>query len=200
MTNYGYARVSTLKQLNNNTQREQQKKLEEYGVDQNNIYFEQFTGTKRTGRKALDEVLKTMQPGDTLVVTKLDRLARNTADALNLVQEIQNLDCKLYILNIGLFDSTPNGRLMFTMLAAFAEFEAALIKDRLQEGREYKRVNDPNYREGRKRKLDDEHLKEANNRLVNEGWSYSRAAKYYGVSRRTMIYRIKELRAKNLAS
>ncbi|WP_146038927.1 recombinase family protein, partial [Fructilactobacillus sanfranciscensis] len=83
MTTYGYARVST----NAQSLDEQIEQLEAQGIEPNSIYSEKFTGTK-TNRPQFNKVLKQLNKGDTLVVTKLDRLARNSREALDIIEPL----------------------------------------------------------------------------------------------------------------
>lgn len=194
MTKYGYVRVSSAKQWEDGTYLEQIEQLKEEGVDEANIFSEQFTGSKTDGRKKLTEVISLLMEGDTLVVAKLDRLARSASDALKIAEEVTNQrSAKLHILNFGLFDNSATGKLLFTVMSAFAEFELNLITDRLQSGREYKRKTDSTYRDGRKRKMNDENIEDAVQKL-KQGWTYREVAKFNHVSERTMYYRVKEYR------
>ncbi|PRZ12934.1 recombinase family protein [Nesterenkonia sandarakina] len=126
----GYARVSTTGQ----DLTAQREGLIALGVDADQVYVDHgLTGTNRT-RPGLREALAAVRSGDTLVVTKLDRLARSLPDARNIADE---LTTKGVTLSIGgsLYD--PNdavGRLLFNVLGMVAEFEADLIRARTREG------------------------------------------------------------------
>jgi DNA invertase Pin-like site-specific DNA recombinase len=126
----GYARVSTDKQ-DVSSQREGLLAL---GVNEDRIYVDHgLTGTTRA-RPALREALAACRAGDTLVVTKLDRLARSLPDARDIVDELTARQVRL---NLGgsVHDPTdPVGRLLFNVLAMVAEFEADLIRMRTREG------------------------------------------------------------------
>lgn len=91
--------------------------------------------------------------GDTLIVTKLDRLARNTPEVLEIVQKLFNRGIKVHILNIGMIDNTPTGQLIFTIFSAFAQFERDLIVNRTQEGKSYAKIHDPNFKGGHPQNL-----------------------------------------------
>lgn len=130
---YGYARVSTKGQDKyGNGLEVQEKQLRENGATQ--IFFESFTGTKRH-RVELDKLLELLQSGDTVVVSKLDRIARSTRDGLDIIDELLEKDVSINILNMGKFDNTPSGKLMRTIFFAFAEFERDMIVERTQEGK-----------------------------------------------------------------
>ncbi len=126
----GYARCSTDEQdLTAQTQA-----LTALGVNAKRIYVDHgLTGTNRD-RPGLREALAACRAGDTLVVSKLDRLARSLPDARNIVDELTARDIKL---NLGgsVHDPTdPVGRLLFNVLAMVAEFESDLIRMRTREG------------------------------------------------------------------
>lgn len=149
---YGYARVSTNGQAKDGNSLEYQTRLlKENGAEI--IFEESYTGTKRN-RPKLDELLSSLEVGDTVVVCKLDRIARSVRDGLDIIDEIVNKGCGLNILNMGKFDDSASGKLMRTIFLAFSEFEREMIVQRTQEGKEIARMN-PDYREGRP-KIDDE--------------------------------------------
>lgn len=150
---YGYARVSTKGQARDGNSLEVQKeKLEQAGATQ--IYFESFTGTKKS-RPELDKLLSVLKEGDTVVVLKIDRIARNTKDGIEIIDTIVSMGCRLHILNMGMFDNSPTGKLMRTIMLAFAEWERDQIVERTQSGKEIARLR-PDYREGRPRQVDKE--------------------------------------------
>lgn len=128
--NIGYARVSTEAQ----ELTAQRNGLIALDVDRDRIYVDHgLTGINRA-RPGLREALAACRAGDTLVVTKLDRLARSLPDARDIVDELTTRQVKL---NIGgsVHDPTdPVGRLLFNVLAMVAEFESDLIKMRTREG------------------------------------------------------------------
>ena len=105
--------------------------LKEAGAEE--VFQEKFTGTT-VERPQFNLVLKKLENGDTLIVTKLDRLARNTREVLEIVQSLFNRGIKVHILNIGLIDNTPTGQLIFTIFSAFAQFEREIILERQKEG------------------------------------------------------------------
>lgn len=95
------------------------------------IFQEKFTGTI-TERPEFQKLLRALKTGDTLIVTKLDRFARNTREALAIIQELFKENVKVNILNMGLIDNTPTGQLVFTIFSAFAQFERDMIVTRTQ--------------------------------------------------------------------
>ena len=179
---YGYARVSTKGQAKDgNSLIAQENELKRNGAT--TVMYESFTGTK-LHRPVLDELLSKLQSGDTLIVTKLDRIARNARDGIDIINEVLNKGCSIRILNMGLFDNSPSGKLMRTVMLAFAEFERDMIVQRTQEGKEIARQN-PNFREGRPRKFRNEQLVHAVE-LFNSGKTYREVEALTGVSRSTL--------------
>lgn len=83
-----------------------------------------------------------------LIVTKLDRFARNTREALEIIQYLFQNDIKVHILNMGIIDNTPTGQLILTIFSAFGQFERDMIVNRTSEGKKYARDNDPSFKEG----------------------------------------------------
>lgn len=79
------------------------------------------------------------------MVTKLDRFARNTTETIQVVQKLFNSQIAVHILNIGIIEDTPTGRLIFNVFSAFAEFERDMIVTRTQEGKMYARMHNFNF-------------------------------------------------------
>ncbi|MBP1040049.1 recombinase family protein [Vagococcus sp. BWB3-3] len=123
----GYARVSTTVQKLDS----QIGELEQYGVDK--IYTEKESGLKEE-RPVLNHVLTLLQPGDTFVIFKLDRLARSTQHLLQLVDGFAKNDIQFVSLQNNIDTTTPTGKLLFTIMGAFAEMEATLIRERVTAG------------------------------------------------------------------
>ncbi|MBO4733095.1 MAG: recombinase family protein [Clostridia bacterium] len=146
---YGYARVSTKGQARDgNSLEEQREKLTLAGADV--VYYEAFTGTKKD-RPELDKLLKEIKPGDTLVVTKLDRLARSIKFGAEIIENLAERGITVNILNLGVMNNTPNGKLMRNIFLSFAEFERDMIVERTQEGKRIARQR-PDFKDGRPRK------------------------------------------------
>ncbi len=125
---YGYARVSTRGQAKDgNSLEAQENALRSVGASE--IYADAFTGTK-THRPELDKLMAVMQAGDTLVVTKLDRIARSATQGIELVQKLLDRGITVHVLNMGLLDNTPTGKLIRNIMLAFAEFERDMIVER----------------------------------------------------------------------
>ena len=146
---YGYARVSTQGQARDgNSLQAQTQQLQAQGITPDHIYTDAYTGTKLV-RPNFTHLLSLLQPGDRLVVTKLDRFARTAADGITLIRELLDKNISVHILNMGLIDNTPTGKLITTVLLAFAEFERDMIVERTQTGKAQARLTNPNYKEGR---------------------------------------------------
>lgn len=143
---YGYARVSTAGHaLYGNSLEVQEKELREQGCGE--VFLEKFTGTKKH-RPELEKLLAVVGAGDTVVVMKLDRLARSTKDGIEIIETIINKGASLNIVNMGKFDNTPSGKLMRTVMLAFAEFERDMIVQRTTEGKEIAKLRE-DFHEGR---------------------------------------------------
>jgi DNA invertase Pin-like site-specific DNA recombinase len=168
----GYARVSTHDQ--NLTG--QLEALHEAGAA--TIYREKISGA-RADRPQLAKLMAALQPGDVVLVTKLDRLGRSTRELLDLIERIGAAGAAFRSLGDPLFDTTSSqGRLLSTLLAAIAEFERDLIRERTGEGR--KRAQAAGVKFGRKPKLSEFQRKEALKRRA-AGETLAEIAKSYAV-------------------
>lgn len=149
MKAYGYARVSSSGQATNGHSLEiQEQQLREAGAQI--VYKETYTGTE-ADRPKLKHLLARLRAGDVLYVTKLDRFARSAEDGIRLIRELLARGVVIHILNMGRIDDTPMGRMMVTMLLAFAQFERDMIVERMAEGRRRAMESNPNYQNGRPR-------------------------------------------------
>ena len=131
---YGYARVSTYRQGTEGNSLEAQKKLLQ-GAGAEEIIAETYTGTK-VNRPGFSALIEKLQAGDTLIVCKLDRFARTAVEGVQIVQALQKKGVTVHVLNMGIIDNTPTGKLTLTMLLAFAEFERDMIVERCQSGKQ----------------------------------------------------------------
>lgn len=153
---YGYCRVSTKGQaVDGNSLDAQEKLLREHGATI--IFKESFTGTK-TDRPEFDKLKKTLKAGDTIIVTKLDRIARTSTKGYEQVKEWFDMGVTVNILNMGIANNSTTGKLMLQIMFAFAEFERNMIVERTQEGKAIAKQNNPNFKEGRPR-TDDKLIK-----------------------------------------
>lgn len=192
---FGYCRVSSKSQIDNNSlEQQKQEILKKYPNAV--IYCEQYTATK-VDRPVFNEVREKLRKGDTLAVTKLDRLARNTREGLDVLQQLFEQGIVVDIFNVGEVKNNPVGKLLLTMLLAIAEMERSLMLERTQAGKEIAKMNNPNYREGRPRKYNPEKIEQAI-KFIEQGNSYSQAEKIYGISRATLHRKKKEKESKEL--
>lgn len=179
MTQYGYARVSTKGQ----SLSDQINQLQQNGIDKDNIYFEKFTGTT-INRPMFERLTNKVKAGDIITVTKLDRLARNTREALNVLDPLMNKGVKINVLNIGMLENSTIGKLVKTILLAVAEMERDMIVDRTQEGKRYARLHKKNYHEGRPKRLITPHYQAAYDYLMDH--TYKDTARAFDISVSTL--------------
>lgn len=179
----GYGRVSTSGQATNgNSLEDQRTKLEDAGCTE--IVLEAYTGTK-VDRPKFNRILEQLEEGDTLVVTKLDRFARTASEGSALVKSLLDRGVNVHILNMGLIENTPTGRLILNVLLSFAEFERDMIVERTRDGKAVKRATDPNYKEGRKALEVPSEFQKYVQRVDAGEITVSAACKELGVSRST---------------
>lgn len=188
---YGYCRVSTQMQAKDGNSLEAQKQLLiENGAEE--IYSDAFTGTK-AHRPELDKLLAVLQSGDKLVITKLDRIARSASQGIELVQTLLDKAITVHVLNMGLLDNTPTGKLIRNIMLAFAEFERDMIIERTQEGKAIAKKQ-PDFREGRPRLYNRKQIQHALSLLQDH--SYRQVTEMTGISKSTLI-RAKRQTAQN---
>lgn len=177
MTILGYARVST----DGQTLDAQIEALEAAGAGK--IFKEKVSGAK-TDRAELAKLMKVLETGDVVMVTRLDRLARSTRDLLNVLATVAEKGAGFRSLGDQWADTTtPHGRLMLTVLGGLAEFERELIRTRTGEGRE--RAKARGVRLGRKPKLTPHQKREALDRREG-GEALTEIARSYNVSHSTI--------------
>jgi DNA invertase Pin-like site-specific DNA recombinase len=134
---YGYARVSTSGQAKDgNSLEAQEKLLIENGAAK--VYHDAFTGTK-IDRPELNKLLKVLQSGDILIVSKLDRLGRSLSKTSELITELLDRGVTINILNLGVLNNGSMNTLLRNVLLAFAQFERDMIVERTSEGKAIKR-------------------------------------------------------------
>ena len=183
---YGYCRVSTNMQAKDGNSLEvQEKLLRKNGAEE--IYSDAFTGTK-AHRPELDKLLDKLEHGDKLVITKLDRIARSASQGTEIIQALLNNGITVHVLNMGLMDNTPTGKLIRNIMLAFAEFERDMIIERTKEGKAIAKKQ-PDFREGRPRLYNKKQIQHALGLLQNH--SYKQVTELTGISKSTLI------RAKN---
>jgi DNA invertase Pin-like site-specific DNA recombinase len=173
----GYARVST----DGQSLEAQHAALKAAGAKQ--IYSEKISGAV-TERKALAKAITALAPGDVLLVTRLDRLARSTRDLLNVLDAVAKAGAGFRSLADAWADTTtPHGRLMLTVLGGLAEFERELIRAHTGDGR--RRAKARGVRFGRPAALTPHQRQEAVQRLA-QGEVQAEVARSYNVSQATI--------------
>lgn len=181
---YGYGRVSSTTRYaggeDGNSLEAQEKKLREAGCEE--IVLEAYTGTKME-RPKFTKLLDKLEQGDTLIVCKLDRFARTAAEGSLLVRDLVNRGIKVNILNMGIADNSPMGKLMLTVLLAFAEYERDMIVERLNDGKAEAKAKNPEYREGRKAIRIPLEFEGCRNYVAEGNMTVTEACKYLGISR-----------------
>jgi DNA invertase Pin-like site-specific DNA recombinase len=177
MTTYGYARVST----NGQDLAAQEAELLAAGCAK--VFKEKVSGAK-TDRAELAKLLRTIESGDVLMVTRLDRLARSTRDLLNVIAALTERGAGFKSLKDTWADTTsPHGRLMLTILGGLAEFERELIRARTGEGRKRAKANGVKF--GRPRALTASQRQEAIQKLA-QGEAQADVARIFNVSQATI--------------
>ena len=179
MASIGYARVSTREQNPDG----QTDALDLAGCDK--VFVEHASGVLAK-RPVLDDVLDYLRSGDTLVVTKLDRLGRSVRNLKEVVDGLQLRGVGLKALSQGIDTTTPGGRLFFHMLAAIAEFEHDLIVERTQDGLAAARAR--GRKGGGRFKMTSTKAKQARTMYDAKSYTVQQIAETFGVSRGT-IYR-----------
>lgn len=193
---FGYARVSTVKQVETpGGIKAQEEKIKKFCQLHNYKLVKLF---KEEGVSAIDErpefekMMEAVRQGkaEAVIVTRLDRLGRSVLDLVSTVTELQRQGCQFIALDQNINTTTSEGRLLFNILSAFAEFEREIIKERMLAGRmraraqgvidHRPRLNIP--------------LEELKDLYFNRKLSVTACAKYYKCSRETIYQRLKEIR------
>ncbi|MEA5002753.1 MAG: recombinase family protein [Christensenella sp.] len=178
---YGYARVSTAGQAaNGNSLEAQEEQLRAAGAEK--IFKDAFTGTL-SHRPELDQLMAVVKPGDVIIVTKLDRIARSMIQGSQLINRLLAQGIAIHILNIGMMDNTPASKLIRNIFFSFAEFERDMIVERTQEGKAKARLRD-DFREGRPKKFSRKQMDHALSLLATN--SYKQVEAMTGISKSTL--------------
>lgn len=184
MATVGYARVSSVGQSLD----VQLEKLNQAGCEK--VFAEKRSGKKADNRSELQSLLSWVRDGDSVVVTKMDRLARSTGDLLNITKLLDEKNVGLVILDQSIDTKTSTGRLMLTMLAAIAEFENDLRRERQQDGIELAQKKGVVF--GRKPSLLTSEIQVIKERRA-KGESVSALAREFGCSRMSVYNHLKSL-------
>lgn len=188
----GYARVSTKGQ---NADR-QVTDLLGAGVRKDDLYVDHGVSGARASRPGFDQAVGALQEGDTLVVTTLDRLGRSTQTMLELTQELRQCGVGLRVLNLGGGDvdtSTPMGSMVFTVMAALAEMELEIKRERVTDSIAKRRATGGDLG-GRRQQFTDSQIRSAR-RLIEAGQPAAQVARDLGMSRATLYRRLQALKA-----
>ncbi|MCD5342777.1 recombinase family protein [Arthrobacter sp. AK04] len=186
----GYARVSTRQQ---STDR-QRADLLEAGVRRDDLYVDQGVSGARASRPQFDRALDALMEGDTLVITTLDRLGRSTQNMLAFADELRSRGAGLRVLNLGGGDvdtATPMGSMLFTIMAALAQMEHEIKRERVTDSI-IKRREAGKDLGGRPRRVTDSQIRSAV-RLVKGGEPAAQVARDLGMSRATFYRRSRAL-------
>ena len=181
----GYMRVSTSDKQQIDLQRDA---LLASGVDERQIFQDFVSGGSTQNRPGLKEALAYLKKGDTLVVWKLDRLGRSLKDLIEIIENLKRTEIGLKSLTEGMDTTTPQGELFFSIFGALAQFERALIKERVNAGLESSRKRGKIG--GRPRAISDEKL-EAIKKAIEDGMSIASVCRNFGVKRSTLVDTIK---------
>ncbi|MBN8523200.1 MAG: recombinase family protein [Rickettsiales bacterium] len=179
---FGYARVSTSKQ----SLELQKQVLKNAGIKESRIFFDKSTGSN-VERAGLNSLLVKVEEGDTVLITKLDRLGRDTADMINLIKEFNRMQVAVRFLDDGISTEGTMGKMVITILSAVAEAERARIMERTNEGRIEAKFKGIKF--GRKRKIDRNKLLY---KFEHENIKGTALAKELGISRAAVYKILKE--------
>ncbi len=171
---FGYARVST----DDQDLTMQREALEAAGVHPDMIFAETASGTKRNGRKELYRLLQIASEGDTIVITRIDRLARSVKDLQDIVHELKDKGIALKATEQPIDTSTAMGKMFFDTLGVFAEFETNIRRERQAEGIAKAKLQ--GIYKGGKRRIDRDRVK----KLADQGWGPTAIAKEFGATPR----------------
>lgn len=191
---YGYIRVSTLSQ----DYYRQQLQLKEYGVEEQNIFEEKVSGTKKAMiRPAFEKMLENIKPNDECVFESMSRMARSMQDLIDttnkLVKEykVKVIFIKENITVGGTDNNSAMTQLVFNIMGSFAQFERDLIADRTKQGIRARKELDPNFKIGRPKREFGERERQIIS-LYGEGKTMQEIAAMFGLNKSTVCRIIKE--------
>ncbi|PTD94746.1 hypothetical protein C9439_00910, partial [archaeon SCG-AAA382B04] len=196
---YGYARVSTEEQVKSGSLNQQIDKINDYCDRTDHQLLQLFTDAGVSAIKERPEFEKMMETisedgssnedVEGIVVTKLDRFGRSVKDLVVNMETLQDQEIDFISIGDSLDTSTPNGKLLFHVLSAFAEFEREIISERMQAGRDRARAQGKELHRPKK-ELDEERIKEL---YTKKGLSARAIAKLMDVSPPTILSRLREM-------
>lgn len=176
---YGYVFVSS--KQNRNSLDEQERAVREAGAEY--VFVDEYTGPN-TKRTELEKLLHKVNAGDTIVISKLDRIANSVQHGITFINDLVQQGVRVHVMNIGVMDHSSTGRLIQNTMLRFAEFERDMKMQKTREGKAVARLKD-GYREGRKPKYSEDQLKLALELLQSH--SYAQVVEITGISKRTLI-------------
>lgn len=188
--NIAYIRVSTIEQ----NEARQIEALEKYNI--NKWFIEKVSAKDTTHRPQLNQMLEFAREGDTIYIHDFSRLARSTKDLLDIVELLNSKNIALVSNKEALDTSTPQGKLMLTMLGAIYEFERANMLERQREGIEIAK-REGKYKGRKPITIDSEQFKQSYNKYLNREMTKTQLAKELNVSRPTLDKLIKESKLNN---
>lgn len=186
----GYSRVSTRGQRADR----QNEDLLAAGVRRDDLYVDRGVSGARASRPAFDKALAALEPGDTLVIATLDRLGRSTQTMLTFAQDLRDRGSALRVLNLGGGDvdtSTPMGSMVFTVMAALAQMELDIKRERITDSVAKRRAAGKDLG-GRRRAFTDSQIRSAM-KLIEAGEPATQVARDLGMSRATLYRRVQQL-------
>lgn len=189
----GYARVSSKIQVSDR----QIEDLLTAGVRKDDLYIDHGVSGARVSRPQFDQALEALEADDTLVVTTLDRLGRSTTNMLELAQDLLGRGVNLRVLNLGGGNAdtgTPMGAMLFTVMAALAQMELEIKRERITDSVSKRRAAGKDLG-GRREHFTESQINNAR-RLIDGGEPATHVARDLGMSRATLYRRIAELKAK----
>lgn len=196
----GYCRVSTRQQRADGNSLEAQREAILSKYPNAEIYEECYTGST-TDRPIFNQIIESMGENDVLVVAKLDRLARNTVEGIQIVKELFKKNSSVHCLNIGLLEDTDMGRFFITVLLAVAELERTQIIERTQTGKavakENAKARGEKFIEGRPKVYGRKRLDHALE-LLSDHHSYKQVSEQTGISISTICREVRRRKAEQL--
>jgi len=181
---YGYARVSTKNQVLDL----QIDSLLKTGVERENIFTDENVSGAKRNRPGFDRLLKIIQPGDTIISWKLDRIGRSVSHLSELLNQLNERGIYIRTISDGVDTGTKMGKMMFHLLSTLAEFERDIIMERIEAGKAVARANGVKF--GPKYKLEKQHLDDIGEKLKT--MTVKQVSDFFDVSERT-IYRLKSI-------
>ncbi|MGO1592527.1 recombinase family protein [Ancrocorticia sp.] len=186
----GYARVSTRTQ----DAARQVEDLVTAGVRRDDLYIDRGVSGARASRPGFDQALSALESGDTLVIATLDRLGRSTQNMLDFAQQLRDQGAALRVLNLGGGDvdtSTPMGSMVFTVMAALAQMELDIKRERINDSVAKRRAAGKDLG-GRRPAFTDSQIRSAL-KLIEAGEPATQVARDFKMSRATLYRRIQQL-------